>query len=85
MLKLMLNFEKGDFFNAEGDLREDLGISYKKVKEYTLYPKLDFLPTNEDGTPNTDDQTYGFYSIDGEKYTATEIHGKVLNKYLAVL
>ena len=81
----MLNFEKGEFFNNNGDLRQDLNMSYKKVKEFTLIPQLDYINEDEDGIFNEEDMTYGWYSIDGEKYTPAEIHGRTMNKQLCVM
>mmetsp|Transcript_17342 Transcript_17342/g.17023 ORF Transcript_17342/g.17023 Transcript_17342/m.17023 type:complete len:203 (-) Transcript_17342:1-609(-) len=84
ILKLMLNFEKGQFFNNQGDIKQQLSINYKKVKHFTLKPDLDFLPKNEQGEPDYENQTFGWYSIDGEKYPPCEITGVTIKKGLAV-
>ena len=59
-------------------------MSYKKITEWRLCPNTDFLDKDEDGNVIAD-QTFGFYSIDGEKYDTAEIQGKVLHKFLWVM
>mmetsp|Transcript_4656 Transcript_4656/g.3921 ORF Transcript_4656/g.3921 Transcript_4656/m.3921 type:complete len:87 (+) Transcript_4656:644-904(+) len=81
----MLNYEEGSLFNKKGDLRQDLKIRYRKVKEFTFTPNLDFLPSDKNGNPIITNQTHGWYSIDGEKYEIGKVHCHVEKRFLAVM
>jgi hypothetical protein len=81
---IFINKHIGDFFGEEGDLKPELNIEYKKIKEFKLEPDLDFLDKDEDGEI-LEQQTRGFYCIDGEEYDICKLYASVLPQCFAVM
>ena len=83
--KLMWNFEKGTYFNNDGSLKQNLDINYIKIREFRICPSQLFSAYDDNDSSIMGEQTYGFYSIDGERYNAVEMQGKVLHQFLNVM
>lgn len=65
-------------------MKPELRIEYKKVREFKLEPDLDFLEKDEDGNI-LEQQTKGFYCIDGEKYDVCNLYASVIPQYFALM
>lgn len=72
LAKVLIKQDGGDFFlrNENEDVDPNLGLEYYKSTQWSLNPQ-------EKG--ETD-----FYSIDGEKYRAQDVEGKVLRQILGI-
>lgn len=88
----MLCQDDGDYFDGPrsrnpGQLSQNLGVEYLKASEWRLDPerKGDVPEGSEFQNPEgTITYANEIYSIDGEKYPAQNISGKVLKEILPI-
>lgn len=81
LLAQLLNQDNGDYYDQNGELRQDSGLEYVKTKCWRLIPKTN-LHQNDDS--NEERNLNRFYSIDGERYPIEPIQVKTLRKSLRI-
>lgn len=81
LVKLLLNQDSGDYFNANGNLRAGSGVEYIKTKCFRLIPKNNL---NDSDNLDISNLMHRFYSIDGERYPLEPIQVKTLRKSFRV-
>ena len=88
--KLLILQDDGDYFNGPssrnpGAISESMGLDYLKASSWSLKPRRKGTPPEGYQLPEGI-RTYAneIYSIDGEKYPAQDIQGKVLKQALPI-
>ena len=84
--------DEGDYFDGPrsrnpGQISPSLGMDYLKASEWKLEPeRKGTVPEGSEFQHPEGTTTYAneIYSIDGEKYAAQNISGKVLNQILPI-
>ena len=84
LFNYVLQMDKGDFFDKNDRLKEN-GMEYYKCDEWELKPEIKGTPPTgvekEEGIQYMDN---AIYAIDGERYAAQNVKGKVLKSVLTV-
>ena len=88
LAKLLIAMDNGDYFTKQGNTNKaGMGIQYVKSTEWTMRPgRKGPVPDGMKYKLPEGTQTFAneIYSIDGEKYPAQDITGRVLKQVLRI-
>lgn len=86
LTKFVLDNDKGDFFEESGKFKQN-GMEYYKCHNWELKPEIKGPPPKDSGITlpkETKVMENAIYAIDGERYPAQDVKGKVLPSVLTI-